>query len=50
MYECKQCGSPVLVLPNIEPIRQCSCKKENGTPSTIVASIKVTIEGKGKLN
>ena len=35
-YICKQCSSTVIVEPNKEPVRTCSCKKEDGSPMSII--------------
>lgn len=47
-YKCKKCGSEVIIEPNQEPIRSCSCKKENGTPETIVADVNAVAQGKSR--
>lgn len=47
-YICKQCGSEVIVEENKEPVRKCSCKKEDGTPSTIIVDVNAVAQGKSR--
>lgn len=48
MYKCSKCGKGVIVIPNQEPIRACTCKKEDGTLATIIIDISATAEGKSQ--
>ena len=41
MYKCKECGSQVLVIPNEQPIKTCSCN------STIIVDMSATTSGHG---
>lgn len=47
-YKCKECGSEVIIEPGKEPVRTCSCKKEDGTPSTIITNIDAVAQGKSR--
>jgi hypothetical protein len=42
MYRCGDCGSPVIVLPNLV-VRKCACK------GPIVAEMTAKMEGRGGL-
>lgn len=41
MYKCKECNAQMLVIPNEQPIRICSCN------STIVVDMSATAIGQG---
>lgn len=41
MYKCKQCNTPVLVVPNEKPVRACNCN------APIIATMEATVIGVG---
>mgnify|MGYP003540779260 CR=1 FL=1 len=48
MYKCSKCNLGIIMIPNQEPIRVCSCKKEDGSLATIIIDISATAEGKSR--
>lgn len=46
MYKCAKCATPVIVIGE-EKIRACKCKKEDGTPASIVMEMSAVTKGHG---